>query len=393
MNNGLRRTPTRASRRRGYTLVELLVAAAISIALMAGLWAMLSIYERLFSKGEATVEEAQLVRTLLEQISDDLQSAIPDSATGLPGATAAVRRFGLFGTSRSLVVDVLQPVPAQIAPPTTPDAATSLAAVRQVPELHTVEYRLRKPADATQAATPARSGLIRRELDWETPATSLSTSPAPAAAAESSPSSPSLDAGAETAAAESPPAAQPSASEDPNAEDPNVVDFPEVIEIAFRYYDGAAWSEAWNSLDRKSLPAAVEVRLTLGDPAAPRTPSEEIPVADTMEGLEETLDQALLEPPTPKGKSYRFLVWIPSTAIARATEPVAEGLEGAGLLEPFLFEPAIPEPAMPEPVILEPVPPPLPPLPSVEPPTVEDPAREPFPSVPTGPDQWMRFGR
>ena len=66
----------------GFTLLELLIATALSVVLLAGLWGLLRIYSDLFDKGQAKTERSQLVRSLLEQISEDLRSAIQDPISG-----------------------------------------------------------------------------------------------------------------------------------------------------------------------------------------------------------------------------------------------------------------------------------------------------------------------
>ncbi len=46
-------------------------------------------------------------------------------------------------------------------------------------------------------------------------------------------------------------------------DDPNVVWFPEVIGATFHYYDGESWTTQWNSLTKRSLPVAVAVQLQI----------------------------------------------------------------------------------------------------------------------------------
>jgi hypothetical protein len=42
----------------------------------------------------------------------------------------------------------------------------------------------------------------------------------------------------------------------------------EVIAIEFSYFDGTVWQMFWNSDDMNSLPVAIQVTITIGDPAA-----------------------------------------------------------------------------------------------------------------------------
>ena len=64
--------------RHGFTLLEVLLAALLAVTLMAGLWSLFHVYTRLFETGQAKIEQSQLVRALIQQLSDDLHSAIQD---------------------------------------------------------------------------------------------------------------------------------------------------------------------------------------------------------------------------------------------------------------------------------------------------------------------------
>ena len=106
-------------RRRGYTLVEMLLATALCGVLLAALWMLMGTYGELFDKGQQQVERAQLCRALLQQMADDLRCAIQDPLPGMVSEAAGAaqrRRFGLFGSSRELRFDVLQLTPQQANP-------------------------------------------------------------------------------------------------------------------------------------------------------------------------------------------------------------------------------------------------------------------------------------
>jgi prepilin-type N-terminal cleavage/methylation domain-containing protein len=393
----------RRSTRRGFTLVELVLAAALTAVLLAALWTMLSTYERLFSQGQATVEQSNLVRALVEQISEDLSSAIPDTATGLPGAGGSIRRFGLFGTDKTLQVDVLQVTPAQAArlAALSPEPEALTGTAPQVPELHTVQYWLANPSrEAPRQGKPemgqpeqqepereelepqesgaaaALSGLIRRELDWETPLDEP--------AGRGSPRTPTRPAsGGRTSrfprAALGP--ADPMSIVGPAAdpEDSSILQVPEVAGLQFRYFDGTSWASQWNSLERKSLPVAIEVTLDLQKPAAGARGAS----SRQREQIEE-MEALLLGEEFPGGRSgvrHRVLVWVPSTALARPSqrrpEPSAPGETPPAPAEPPVFAFAPPAlPAVPPPVVFPP------------PPVGPDDSQ-----LPALPDQWMRAVR
>jgi hypothetical protein len=193
---------------------------------------------------------------------------------------------------------------------------------------------------------------VRRELDWDTPA-SETTSPGggsrgisklrlkfrfsrPATSRESLPGRlPEID---------------------PN--DPAVLHVPEVVGVAFRYFDGQGFSDQWNSLARKSLPMAVEIvlRVRTGGPTAGRA------------GADAKADSTRRSEPSAEvpAESHRLLVYLGSTSLARRSE--AE--------KPSVSAPAPAVVYLPRPL---PAPPPAP-----------GGVQQPVPSV--LPDQWMRTG-
>jgi hypothetical protein len=85
-----------------------------------------------------------------------------------------------------------------------------------------------------------------------------------------------------------------------------VVWVPEVIGLEFRYFDGNAWTGNWNSMERKSLPAAVEVLVRMQDsdsPAPPQAVTAEAEAALEEPGPEETA--------RPSGPVHRMVVDLP----------------------------------------------------------------------------------
>ena len=98
--------------RGGFTLLELLLSMALIALLMAGAWRAMSLYEEIFTEGQSQVEAVQVIRSIEEQLAADLRGAIPDVSDQLTGAMT-VRRFGCFGTSRSLQIDLIEVVPSQ----------------------------------------------------------------------------------------------------------------------------------------------------------------------------------------------------------------------------------------------------------------------------------------
>jgi hypothetical protein len=124
------------------------------------------------------------------------------------------------------------------------------AQAARVPELRTVHYTFFAPNAGDELSEPGPQGLVRTELDFETP-----IEPDAAGLAEALPRE-AAD-GDSAASAERP-------GGDPESEaDDTRLSVPEVVSLQFRYFDGRGWTDGWNSLERKSLPAAVEIQLQI----------------------------------------------------------------------------------------------------------------------------------
>ncbi len=345
-------SPARLPRRRyaAYTLLEMIVATALCSILLVGLWTLFSTYANLFDRGQARVERSQLSRALMQQIADDLQSAIQDPIPGLPDRSwgdAQRRRFGFSGTSNGLRVDVLQITPRQGSriPVGAAGQPTDAPAAR-VPELRTIFYTFTSASSAIddpESATPAMpSGLVRRELDFETPIDNqdeLGTGPATGA---------SLMGGSSFEDADQRSTLDGQDSSSTAAVDDRWIWVPEVVSVQFRYFDGVGWTSSWNSLQRNSLPVAVEVRIGLADPPAPDQPAPDQPVAEPIEDqLEESaapvrssVTQLQMVVDLPGSAEYRR----PRVVQTPATQPVPR-VTAPRIAPPRWTSPASPKPA------------------------------------------------
>ena len=184
-----------------------------------------------------------------------IQDPLPGTADE-PGGAAPRRRFGLSG-SAELRFDVLQLTPQQGNPiPVGRTAGRSIETqAARVPELRTVHYTFFAPDPGDELSEPGPQGLVRTEMDFETPIDPNAAGPAEAPPREAA------DAGA-AASAERPDGNSESDTDDTR------LSVPEVVSLQFRYFDGRGWTDGWNSLERKSLPAAVEIQLQIASVAS-----------------------------------------------------------------------------------------------------------------------------
>lgn len=284
-----------------YTLLEVMLATSLSIGLLAALWTLYNTQAQLFDKGHKRVARAQLCRALTQKIAEDLKSAIQDPVSPPLAASAGVRRFGLLGTSSDIRFDVLQVTPEQgyVAPVGRSANAAMEAEVARVPELRTIYYAFDAAGVDEATGEPTRGGLMRREASFEAPAENGGI-----VASEDVLDIATLDSPDEVGFAEQ--------DDSPDAFDDSVLWVPEVANIEFRYFDGSGWASTWDSIQRKSLPVAVEVKIQMGEP--PETSTKE-----PEDYLELEPDSAL--PVETNGESYRVVVDLPSAPAYRKPRP------------------------------------------------------------------------
>jgi prepilin-type N-terminal cleavage/methylation domain-containing protein len=308
----------------GFTLLEVILTLAISTILIAAVTAAIGTYMRVSEVGRAEVERAQLARTLLRRIADDLRSTVPmptdakaatmsDAATALTStssgtggsttstnnssATAAATDAAaetesassastsastassavFYGTQYELQFQIsrLPPLTASLLNPTTATDPLVISS-DSLSDVKRVSYFLQSAASqagaavttfASDGAVPtAAGGLVRQESSQ--------------VAAEFADSQ-----GGANAAFPEPPT-------------------PEVAALEFRYFDGMEWLYDWDSSITGALPQAVEITLVLrsattGDPLAALDPLALTSVTGATAAL-------------PDDRYYRLVVHLPA---------------------------------------------------------------------------------
>jgi type II secretory pathway component PulJ len=237
------------ARRTGYTLLEMVLAAAVSVLLLGALFVALQTHLRLADTGRQAVEESTLARAVLARIANDiagqLQPPEPTTTAATPGELDSL--FGLVGA---------QPF--------------NLGVQGEANRLMLHAGRL--PRDRELAAGPASD--LRRIAYWLT-ANGLARQEI-----------------------------RGITSNDLNNIPPDVPDeaaaiiAPEVRTLTFRYFDGSAWQDAWDGMavvEPSNAPVGppLAIEITIGLAPERRRPSPDQPA----------------EPPL---RTYRHVVAIPT---------------------------------------------------------------------------------
>ncbi|MFP6763895.1 MAG: hypothetical protein VB858_09760 [Planctomycetaceae bacterium] len=305
------------SNRPGYTLIEMIIASVLVVALMSVSWSLLSLYNGFLTAGRERAATRQLARSLLSILSDDLRhvavpvresvpvrqqtalsagsddSSVPRSEVPeMPPAYAPIREFTMTGTleligqagSIRLTRRRLSGVDPPIDRPSEPvetneftEGPGSLAIVQPgMAEIVTVVYQFEAPHFEEADGTRLAGGVHRVEVEsrqWlraEQQRDNRFQAPF---------SSPQLD-GDLLQFLYSGPAAGLSVPGDEWSETAGAGEdrgrntvasgrvlqhehIPEVVHCQFSYFDGTAWLATWNSRIRSAFPTAVQVEFSL----------------------------------------------------------------------------------------------------------------------------------
>ena len=276
----------------------------------------------------------------------------PSSDPKTVHTTSSLRPAGLFGTDSYVQIDVYQPTD----PPPESDFGdpTGLGAIAptRAPELRTIIYSFEETGEPGQHAGEPQMCLTRRELDWEQahpagegsqsgerPEVRTAQEPATPFGASTDPSLglPGSSSGL-TGSAPGLPGAAPGLQSPDNllggrlpgdqpTEGQTSDAIPEVMHFGLRYFDGAMWTESWDSVARQGLPVAIEVRLELKHPhdtlaAAQASATPTTPGAPTH-------DLTLTKRRLP---SYRLVVHLPPATEVKpmARDPYSPGRSSPG---------------------------------------------------------------
>lgn len=278
--------------RRGFTILEIVLTLSMAVVLMSLVGATMQFYASNMNVRDMDIRRVQLAASVMQMIADDLRATIyteefdstvlegflagaagqavagaidpavsatlgldaidtsllsePASSETLDliSSTLTLKRPGIIGNQFEMQFDISRLPRLEQWQQTIGDSTVEVADIPS--DMKTVTYYVQPPgavggvSDPLQGYLPQQSetagavpgGLVRRELDRA----------------------------ANKWAVESGGIAGLLATGDLIAT--------EVIAIEFSYFDGTIWQMFWNSDDMQSLPVAIQVKITIGDPAA-----------------------------------------------------------------------------------------------------------------------------
>ena len=226
--------------RRGFTLIELVLAIALSIALVALLGMAIDLHLVRLDSSRTSIEQAQIARAIFDRITADLRGTTTAPAQDMSELQNLADSAAQFDVDE---VDSGEEDETQ---------ATTTAATNQVPtglngliDSLTIDTR-----QLTQSlVTPAEGAapVARIDVGWTQIGYGMSLVPASPGLVRTVTPCDVVRWRAEQAVEA--PVAEPMASE--------------VRAIQFRYWNGTELLEVWDMAEQQALPAAVEVRIEL----------------------------------------------------------------------------------------------------------------------------------
>jgi prepilin-type N-terminal cleavage/methylation domain-containing protein len=339
--------------RSGFTLFEVILAIALAAVLLTLIGTAINLYLVQVDAGRARVEEAQLARSILSMIADDIRATSvykpqdtsgiaqlmaktaafnvdeidqPSDSTG--GTSGASKPGGVSGVGTASAITALTSAASSgeagaSADASDDDATLPLGINGGLSELFVDATRLPKQEELfttttgyANAQSPTEGGAMS-DTSSSSPASDLKTvhyfiRPGEAVEAGSAVLT-SLDPAAQSRVGglirqEIPRTMRNFAEKNGGStvlESNAVLLAPEVVHMEIRYFNGSEITDTWDMKVQKSLPVAVEVRVWLRSPNA------------TSEPITGTVDLATLASST---HEYRQVVYLPMAPIANAAK-------------------------------------------------------------------------
>ena len=293
--SSLRFTPPRAACR-AFTLLEVILALALALLVVAAVGMAISLQMRLLNSGRSEVEQAQLARAILRRIADDLHNAVQynapptssqssgssSSSSGSSGGTGGTSSPGSATSLSDLSDDSMSSDDQSSVAASDLSNATTLPTipgiygnanqlqidVSRLPRLDQLQALV---ATDTPTTTPDRLTDVKNVLYYSA---ASATGGAPTTSSSTTTDDSSPTAGSSTVGdangllrREMSRAVAALASQQGDLQSTQGTQemmAAEVTDLEFMYYDGSSWNNQWDTTQNNGLPMAVQISITLG---------------------------------------------------------------------------------------------------------------------------------
>lgn len=293
----------RLPRRRGFTLLEVILALALATVLLAAVWASLDLFYRYSDAGREEADQLQVARAVFQALERDLRSAVqpPETAVAPPSAGSSADDSITGSTQSSTTDSSSSTTSSSETPPPLP-----LVFVGDQESFVLQSLLPQSLEQASLAASASGATGYRRDLQWigwsatgklptNLPSDAMIPPPPPQ---EEIDDRPQVIRWQTDVVGNS----QESGSSSPSFPIPPEV-IPEILRFHVRYYDGLEWAETWDSQIDGGLPLAVEIEVDIASYAE-------------IEAVRESKRQ--FRPRDPEFKTHKTVIPLPIATSVRA---------------------------------------------------------------------------
>lgn len=242
--------------RAAFSLLELVLAIGLSVALVALLGMAINLHLVRLDSSQATIEQAQLARAVLDLIANDLRGvtmAPAQDVSELMSAAEAAAQYNVDDIDENNTDDSESSSESVVDPPPGVNGS-----------FETLQIDLRGVAQSLTIPTDGTAPVARLDAAWSQVAYGMSVNSAAPGLVRTATARDHARWREEQGQAA--PAVDPIASE--------------VLSVRFKYFDGTQMLDLWDMGEEEALPLAVEVTIEVvaanaDDPSAPlerRTP-------------------------------------------------------------------------------------------------------------------------
>lgn len=309
----------------GFTLLELVLTLAITAVLIAAVVGAIATYLRVSDVGRAEVERAQLARTLLRRIADDLRCVVPlptdakagtmaDAATALTTTSSGTSSGSGASSGSSASTDATATTETDVASSssaTTPSSAVFFGTqyelqfqISRLPPLTATLFNATTATDPLVISADSLSDVKRVSYYLQTAASQVGATVTTFASDGAVPTA----AGGLVRQESSQVAAEFAAGQGGGAAAFPEPPTPEVAALEFRYFDGSQWLYDWDSSVYDALPQAVEITLVLRSAAA----NDPLAALDPLTAMSPAAPATSLATGLPDDRYYRLVVHLPA---------------------------------------------------------------------------------
>jgi prepilin-type N-terminal cleavage/methylation domain-containing protein len=298
--------------RRGFTLLELVVAMSLGLVLLSAIWAMFSLFTQRVESDRLQTEKSQLLRAVHQLLSRDLNNVVPEEGESISRATLG---NAIASSLRGVVPPITLPITGEPSDDSASAAKASLVGTSS--ELQLLIFDSAPPSDIPSEDQTAKRTFFSPppSIDWpyrrviyrwqtnRVPSKRLAKADDDATSGDKVSGPPGLTRRESYFASNSPSrdddASGPAPNHSNNALAPRSRLFAstkpsdlepseqiiseetvgEFAEMMFEYFDGVQWRDGWDSRETGTLPMAIRIRFDL-----------DVPIADQLQASADRLD-------------------------------------------------------------------------------------------------------